>query len=180
MTAQCTLWTGLHQELLPQARRQQPHLILCMAVIPVYRHAAKCVDSHVVYAEHAWSMSWSSSASCCQGAVASCMHMCLPILLTVLLNGCTGSGDNSICVFEETQIASSDVNPQQKPSFQLSIRKLDAHPTDVNCVRWHPKDPSLLASAGDDGCIRLWGYQKGLDMAGKVLEAGPVIESSVT
>ena len=94
--------------------------------------------------------------------------------------GCTGSGDNSICVFEEEQIASSDVNPQQKPSFQLSIRKLDAHPTDVNCVRWHPKDSNLLASAGDDGCIRLWRYQKGLDMAGNMLEAGTAIKSSVT
>ena len=97
-----------------------------------------------------------------------------------VVHGCTGSGDNSICVFEEDQIASSDVNPQQKPSFQLSIRRLDAHPTDVNCVRWHPKDPSLLASAGDDGCIRLWRYQMGLDVAGNILEAGSAIESSVT
>ena len=98
-----------------------------------------------------------------------------------VIHGCTGSGDNSICIFEEEQTASSDVNPQQKPSFQLSIKKLDAHPTDVNCVRWHPKDPNLLASAGDDGCIRLWHYQKGVDMAEKVLEAGDAsIESSVT
>ena len=98
-----------------------------------------------------------------------------------IAHGCTGSGDNSICVFEEEQIASSDVNPQQKPSFQLSIKKLDAHPTDVNCVRWHPKDPNLLASAGDDGCIRLWHYQKGLDAAGRVLEARSAgIESNVT
>ena len=97
-----------------------------------------------------------------------------------VFHGCTGSGDNSICVFEEEQTASSDVNPQQKPSFQLSVKELDAHPTDVNCVRWHPKDPSLLASAGDDGCIRLWRYQKGLDMAGNMLEAGSAIESSMT
>lgn len=31
-----------------------------------------------------------------------------------------------------------------------------AHPSDINCVRWHPIIPGLLASAGDDGCIRLW------------------------
>ena len=27
---------------------------------------------------------------------------------------------------------------------------------DVNCVRWHPTDPTLLASAGDDGRVKLW------------------------
>ena len=107
--------------------------------------------------------------------------MCVYLKPHIVAHDCTGSGDNSICVFEEEQLASSDVNPQQKPSFQLSIRKLDAHPTDVNCVRWHPKDPDLLASAGDDGCIRLWRYQKDLDAAGDVLKAGTAsIDSSVT
>lgn len=33
-----------------------------------------------------------------------------------------------------------------------------AHAGDVNCVRWHPKQPGLLASAGDDGHVRLWAY----------------------
>jgi WD40 repeat protein len=27
---------------------------------------------------------------------------------------------------------------------------------DVNAVAWHPRDPGLLASAGDDCCVRLW------------------------
>jgi hypothetical protein len=31
-----------------------------------------------------------------------------------------------------------------------------AHSADVNCVKWHPTDPTLLASAGDDGLIKLW------------------------
>lgn len=76
---------------------------------------------------------------------------------------CAGSGDNSICIFEEQASISADVDPQQKPSFHASVRQRDAHPTDVNCVKWHPRDPTLLASAGDDGCIKLWRYHKDSD-----------------
>jgi len=32
----------------------------------------------------------------------------------------------------------------------------NAHDADVNSVAWHPTDPALLASGGDDGCVRLW------------------------
>ena len=74
-----------------------------------------------------------------------------------------GSGDNTICIFEEQASASADVDPQQKPSFQLSVQQKDAHSTDINCVRWHPLDPTLLASAGDDGCIKLWRYLSGTE-----------------
>ena len=31
-----------------------------------------------------------------------------------------------------------------------------AHSSDINCVLWHPRDPGLLFSAGDDCCIRVW------------------------
>jgi WD40 repeat protein len=31
-----------------------------------------------------------------------------------------------------------------------------AHAGDVNCVRWHPRDPGLLFSAGDDHVVRVW------------------------
>jgi WD40 repeat protein len=41
-------------------------------------------------------------------------------------------------------------------TFRLLCKREQAHPLDVNCVRWHPSDPSLLASAGDDCCIKLW------------------------
>jgi WD40 repeat protein len=33
---------------------------------------------------------------------------------------------------------------------------LQAHPADVNAVRWHPKRPGLLATAADDGNVKLW------------------------
>lgn len=31
-----------------------------------------------------------------------------------------------------------------------------AHAQDVNCVRWNPATPGVLASAGDDGLVRVW------------------------
>jgi WD40 repeat protein len=43
--------------------------------------------------------------------------------------------------------------------FSLLCKQEQAHPLDVNCVRWHPADPSLLASAGDDCCIKLWRWR---------------------
>ncbi len=35
-------------------------------------------------------------------------------------------------------------------------RVAKAHGADVNCVRWSPAEPRLLASCSDDGLIRLW------------------------
>ena len=34
----------------------------------------------------------------------------------------------------------------------------EAHGGDVNCVRWHPQEATLLASAGDDGAVHLWRF----------------------
>ena len=39
----------------------------------------------------------------------------------------------------------------------------DAHSQDVNCVAWHPTDPSMLSSCSDDGQIRLWKFHLGPD-----------------
>ena len=40
-----------------------------------------------------------------------------------------------------------------------------AHPADVNAVRWHPKRAGWLATGGDDGCVRIWALEDGDDVA---------------
>jgi WD40 repeat protein len=91
-----------------------------------------------------------------------------------------GSGDNSICIHEEGPCSSADIDPLQKPSFFLAARQLQAHPSDVNCVRWHPTDPALLASAGDDGSIRLWRYDRGADTQASSADAQTAVTGNGT
>jgi WD40 repeat protein len=58
----------------------------------------------------------------------------------------TGSGDNSIKIINEEGDVVAHVR--------------NAHnETDVNCVAWNPRDPTILASCGDDGCIKFWKFQ---------------------
>ncbi|CAI7771686.1 unnamed protein product [Closterium sp. NIES-53] len=48
------------------------------------------------------------------------------------------------------------VGEEEGSRAQMLIRKAHAHGTDVNCVRWNPKNPRLLASAGDDEMVKIW------------------------
>lgn len=38
----------------------------------------------------------------------------------------------------------------------LLVEALDAHLGCVNSIAWHPTDPSVFASAGDDHKVRIW------------------------
>ncbi len=58
----------------------------------------------------------------------------------------TGGADNAAHVFNADTLARLD-------------SKLGAHSGDVNCVRWFANS-SLISTAGDDGSIRLWKWEK--------------------
>ena len=72
-----------------------------------------------------------------------------------------GCGDNAVRLFEgNLQNGESDsVDGHEAASFQLAFTKQQAHNADVNCVRWSPRDSTLLATAGDDHTIKLWRYK---------------------
>jgi WD40 repeat protein len=46
------------------------------------------------------------------------------------------------------------------------IQALDGHSGAVNCVSWNPVNIYMLASASDDGAIRIWGPDPRMDQYG--------------
>eukprot|EP01104_Vermistella_antarctica_P004662 TRINITY_DN15083_c0_g1_i1.p1 TRINITY_DN15083_c0_g1~~TRINITY_DN15083_c0_g1_i1.p1 ORF type:complete len:355 (+),score=69.26 TRINITY_DN15083_c0_g1_i1:51-1067(+) len=65
----------------------------------------------------------------------------------------TGAGDDCIRVFARRTEGLSTPN---EVSFDLVATMEKAHDSDVNCVRWHPKEKGLLASCGDDRKVNIF------------------------
>jgi len=85
-------------------------------------------------------------------AVTSCAWSCDSHLLA------TASSDNSVCVYRDRGQSAAGAETLL-PRFTLLLRLRDAHSEDVNCVAFHPQQPLLLATAGDDGFVKLWQLQ---------------------
>ena len=65
----------------------------------------------------------------------------------------SGGGDDLIQVYREVHSTGGGA-----PMFTVDAVAHGAHDGDVNSVKWHPRDGSILASAGDDGLVRVWEY----------------------
>jgi len=73
----------------------------------------------------------------------------------------TAAADNAIRILKENQDTGSTAESQiLSPSFDLICTVHRAHEEDVNAVAWNPTRPELLASAGDDGAVKLWRWNE--------------------
>ncbi|XP_009631167.1 protein CIA1 [Nicotiana tabacum] len=63
----------------------------------------------------------------------------------------SGAADDAICLFVE-----NNDNEVDGPTFKLLLKKEKAHEMDVNSVQWNTGDRRLLASASDDGMVKIW------------------------
>lgn len=110
------------------------------------------------------SVSASGSKSSCASAFAT-GPACADSMCHSAANsaGCSGgeegdSGSDRAATIhddEEEGWAKGDEGP-----LFLDVEVFAAHQGDVNCVAWNPVDPALLASAGDDLCVKIWLYEK--------------------
>ena len=83
---------------------------------------------------------------------------------SIVINNSNNKIDNEVNE-EEMTGNEEDLVIENKYNFTLLLAMKQAHTADVNCVRWNPtrltNDPfpsSYLASAGDDGVIRIWKF----------------------
>ena len=71
----------------------------------------------------------------------------------------TAGGDNLISIMDVRQRASDQSQSETNVhTLECSlVYRTQGHELDVNCVRWRPGTwPPVLASAADDGMIKLW------------------------
>lgn len=83
----------------------------------------------------------------------------------------SGGADDAIRVLEEDP-SQSQGWATDSPSFRCVAHVRKAHTADVNCVRWNPRRPELLASAGDDQLVKVWRYDPEGEMMATAAAAG--------
>jgi len=76
----------------------------------------------------------------------------------------TACGDDSIRIFGETSSdGKADELNKNEPVFEIKYQKENAHSQDVNSIAWNPVEDNLIASASDDGSVKLWRLEKDSD-----------------
>ncbi|CAA2970509.1 CIA1 isoform X1 [Olea europaea subsp. europaea] len=63
----------------------------------------------------------------------------------------SGAADDAMCLFVESEDGLVD-----EPFYKLLLKKEKAHDMDVNAVQWCSAENTLLASASDDGTVKIW------------------------
>ncbi|CAB4317561.1 unnamed protein product [Prunus armeniaca] len=65
----------------------------------------------------------------------------------------SGAADDTIRFFVENDDKDGLVDG---PSYKMLLKKEKAHDMDINSVQWSPGEDRILASAADDGTIKIW------------------------
>lgn len=72
----------------------------------------------------------------------------------------SGSEDTSLCLWNIESILGKNAGANQSGTQIMSMATFKGHQDVVEDVDWHPKDPNMIGSVGDDKTIRLWDIRK--------------------
>ncbi|KAJ2556998.1 Cytosolic iron-sulfur protein assembly protein [Coemansia sp. RSA 1933] len=67
----------------------------------------------------------------------------------------TGCGDNTMRILRVTAADDGSLSGGINVALECSYQHAHAL-SDINCVQWNPVYPTWLATAGDDGVVRIW------------------------
>eukprot|EP00164_Ancoracysta_twista_P002108 GFYU01002784.1.p1 GENE.GFYU01002784.1~~GFYU01002784.1.p1 ORF type:complete len:325 (+),score=75.06 GFYU01002784.1:118-1092(+) len=119
---------------------------------PTGNQAVTCSDDKTI---RIWARDNASSkfqnACTISGCHTRCVYSCHWSADDVIV---TGAGDDAIRTFRK----SADSSGSGAVSYTMDCQVLKAHGSDINCVRWHPKDASVLVSGSDDATVKIWKY----------------------